>query len=1382
AGFETAEAIAAVPAALDLAAAGGIGLGRAADIASNAIGAFGLAAEEASRVADVFAATAARSNTDVEQLAQALTTVGPIANSVGLTIEQTAASIGVLGDSGIQASVAGTGLRGVLASLADPSDALAAALGEVSLQSDGLDGVLEALAARGVSAGEAFEFFGREAAPAFQVLLQGRDRASELSTELGVLDGEARRLAEEALGPLDRIGRTLSSVFSELTLQLGDSGLAEAALIASESLLEFARSEAAADAVQLLGAAILGATTAIRDFLNFASPFLSFLGSAVSAVNDFVQGVEEVSPELADANAALETARQRYAEVAGATAAGTQQLSANTQALQLNAQAALIAAEAQVAATEARRAGAEVDRALIELGNRQIELDRAREESGRNRRSEVGRLERAIADLNRTVVDGSARQAEFAEAADLARTEAGRLFIQAQDLADASTEVSVEIGVVTTGLDSLGGSAGAATVQAKGLTDELKELQRVGEATFLTAVNGRPSDNTLFRQFEREFEGLTRAADRETQSAADTIDFNLTSAFDSILRDGGNFVDDLAALFGGLAGSLEQQLAPVTGLLNQALNFDLIGPSPAFSAGLRGNATLGGVSINATPGVSVGDALGGAASGFGIGSILGGGTTSSQVGGAVLGGAGSIVGGLSSVAGAIGGTAASLLGPIGGIVGSLLGGLIGGAFGPPPPNNAAGTRFDPLTGAILSQGGPKSPSPENIAASGEIGQQSVDIFRALVAATGASPTIGGIAGDVSDRDGSKLRFTGLEQTEAGDRFDFASADTPEEVASATLRAFLDIADDIGGEASRVLSDVLGDADPLARGFKGDANLVEAGEIDPALLERATEALSIFNSTAEALADTGTTLGPIEQNLNAITEAAEANRNALAEFGLSIDGVNQLEQRRIDELRQSVTDADAALVRELEGRGFNDAAASLINNFSAQINDRAASGIDTTLLTRAFTLQFEQSIAGLDLDQLLDLQGTLGGLVDESAEATQAFGLIEEAIREAEAAADGGAEAIGEVGDALVALQAQVREALQDFGFGVTERTQGTGAAQDAQLAALGLDGLSLSAIRGAESVEEAQAALLSFQGTLEALGSTARAEGDAQRIAQAGQLALAAYDESFARLGETVTENVSSAESEFDRLFTSISASLTSSVSDITSEIERSTDALLAEINRQYDAQIRDLQAQANAFGQAAGQAGSALAGLQSVGISPQQNFDDLLAQFDGFAAQARTGSASGVSGFASFQGDFLDAVRDFFPEGTAEFDEQLGRVRDVLEESQNAALERQQAAEQRIEELLAEQQEQNEKILEAAERQIETIERAAASSDALSERIAVLITSGNTQTRETGATLTAQQQRSLENDATAETLLRQLIDETRQTGDAVASLRSALR
>ncbi|MEM9761948.1 MAG: phage tail tape measure protein, partial [Pseudomonadota bacterium] len=267
AGFSAAEAIEAVPAALDLAAAGGIALGRAADIASNAVGAFGLAADDAGRVADVFASTAARSNTNVEQLAQALTTVGPIANSVGLSIEETAASIGVLGDSGLQATVAGTGLRGVLASLSDPSEELAAALGDVSLQADGLDGVLNALSGRGVSAAEAFQFFGREAAPAFQVLLQGRQRSEELAAELDNVSGEAQRLAENALGPLDRLGRTLSSVFSELTLQLGDSGLAEAAQIAGENLLQFARSEATADAVELLGSAILGLAQATSNFL-----------------------------------------------------------------------------------------------------------------------------------------------------------------------------------------------------------------------------------------------------------------------------------------------------------------------------------------------------------------------------------------------------------------------------------------------------------------------------------------------------------------------------------------------------------------------------------------------------------------------------------------------------------------------------------------------------------------------------------------------------------------------------------------------------------------------------------------------------------------------------------------------------------------------------------------------------------------------------------------------------------------------------------------------------------------------------------------------------------------------------------------------------------
>lgn len=118
AGFKTTDIISAMPGLLDLAAAGALELGRAADIASNVLSGFQLQAKESNRVSDILALTAASANTNVEQLGDAMSYVAPVAAAFSKSVEETSAALGILGNAGIQASSAGTGLRGILANLA----------------------------------------------------------------------------------------------------------------------------------------------------------------------------------------------------------------------------------------------------------------------------------------------------------------------------------------------------------------------------------------------------------------------------------------------------------------------------------------------------------------------------------------------------------------------------------------------------------------------------------------------------------------------------------------------------------------------------------------------------------------------------------------------------------------------------------------------------------------------------------------------------------------------------------------------------------------------------------------------------------------------------------------------------------------------------------------------------------------------------------------------------------------------------------------------------------------------------------------------------------------------------------------------------------------
>lgn len=238
AGFEVNEVLGATPGILQLAAASGMDLGSAADLASNALSGFRLEVSELNRVNDVLAATAASANTDVMQLGQALSYAAPFAAAANVSIEETAAVIGATSDAGIQASRAGTGFVGILRQLSrvtPEAEKVLAKYGltiqDVNIGVRGLQPVLEALASSGIAGaenlGDAFTLFGSEAGAAAQAVIAAYQRVDGLTESLRNSEGEASRMAQILGEGLTGSIKGFGSAVAEATLQLGtgDDGL-----------------------------------------------------------------------------------------------------------------------------------------------------------------------------------------------------------------------------------------------------------------------------------------------------------------------------------------------------------------------------------------------------------------------------------------------------------------------------------------------------------------------------------------------------------------------------------------------------------------------------------------------------------------------------------------------------------------------------------------------------------------------------------------------------------------------------------------------------------------------------------------------------------------------------------------------------------------------------------------------------------------------------------------------------------------------------------------------------------------------------------------------------------------------------------------------------
>ncbi|MDB2220661.1 phage tail tape measure protein [Mycobacteroides abscessus] len=133
AGFSVDESITAAKGTLQLAAAAQVSAGQAAEIQANALQAFGLKADYASKAADVLSNAANASSAEITDVAFALQAGGSVARQTGVSLEDTAASIALLANNGIKGSDAGTLLKSALLKLSAPSDQASGALQELGV-------------------------------------------------------------------------------------------------------------------------------------------------------------------------------------------------------------------------------------------------------------------------------------------------------------------------------------------------------------------------------------------------------------------------------------------------------------------------------------------------------------------------------------------------------------------------------------------------------------------------------------------------------------------------------------------------------------------------------------------------------------------------------------------------------------------------------------------------------------------------------------------------------------------------------------------------------------------------------------------------------------------------------------------------------------------------------------------------------------------------------------------------------------------------------------------------------------------------------------------------------------------------------------------------
>ena len=282
AGFKTEEIISAMPATLNLAAAGAMDLGTAADIASNILSGFGADASELSNISDVLAKAMTSSNTNVEQLGNAMKMVAPVSKGFGISLEETTAAIGKLSDAGIQGESAGTGLRGILATLSEKAGELGMNVFDASGNMRPLNEMLTEIANSGHSTAKIMDVFGKKAGPSMLALLDvGGEGLKNFTTQLENSGGTAKKIADTQMQGLSGQLVKLKSATEGLAISFGE--LIIPILMKLVSIVQ-----GAIDTFNNLDGGIKIALVTLGGLLATIGPLVTLFGSLVSVVGFFM--------------------------------------------------------------------------------------------------------------------------------------------------------------------------------------------------------------------------------------------------------------------------------------------------------------------------------------------------------------------------------------------------------------------------------------------------------------------------------------------------------------------------------------------------------------------------------------------------------------------------------------------------------------------------------------------------------------------------------------------------------------------------------------------------------------------------------------------------------------------------------------------------------------------------------------------------------------------------------------------------------------------------------------------------------------------------------------------------------------------------------------
>lgn len=302
AGWSTQQILDGMGGVLDATAASGESLGSVATIVADSITGFGLAASDSARVADLLTQAANSGTIGITDLGESYKYIAPIAQSMGMSIEDVTTAISAMSMAGIKGSQAGTAIRTVLTNMAKPTDTVAAAMDNLGISITNSDGTFKSLNEIVTIMRTSFSGLTDDQKAYYATALAGKEGMSGLLSLLNLTQAEYDALSASMNNCSGVAGETAAVMQDNLQSKIEQMGgaLESLAIKLADYVIPFLtklveKITSAIDAFTNLSPGVQKAVLVIGGIVAAAGPVLIVVGKIISAIGTIMTIMPKVA-------------------------------------------------------------------------------------------------------------------------------------------------------------------------------------------------------------------------------------------------------------------------------------------------------------------------------------------------------------------------------------------------------------------------------------------------------------------------------------------------------------------------------------------------------------------------------------------------------------------------------------------------------------------------------------------------------------------------------------------------------------------------------------------------------------------------------------------------------------------------------------------------------------------------------------------------------------------------------------------------------------------------------------------------------------------------------------------------------------------------------